>query len=113
MLAMTENIEDAEIVEDEVSPVVQETINLSNLNGQRLAHLAMQQIEINTLALALRVFIEEILNEEQRQVLDLHFQQRLSAVLDDAEAQVDRINLERSAQQASGLIVPGGPAPGS
>lgn len=79
-------------------------------NGGRLNVLQMQGVGIDMQTLTLRHLIETLFpSEEERQKMNLKFQQRLAEELTKAEEQVDRINLERSAQQGSGLIVPGAP----
>src|ERR1700750_2655281 len=107
-------IEDAEIVGEEIDPIVEEIQELMVTNNARLNPLAMQGIEINVLALALRVLTEQLIPDpDQQRLMDLRFQERLPEVLSEAESQVDRINLERGRAQAGGIIVPGGPLPGT
>lgn len=77
-------------------------------NGQRLTTLNHHGIDVNAQALVLRHLIQTLFpTAEEQHELNCSFQQLLAETISSAEAQVDRINLERSAQQASGLIVPG------
>lgn len=90
--------------------IAAQVAELQASNGERLARLNHHKMTINTTTLLLRHLIEVFFpTEEDREVMNLGFQEKLAEALDDAEAQIDRVNLERSAAQASGLIIPGSP----
>lgn len=100
---MTDTAPESSDLQAEIDALVQD-------NGGRLNVLQMQGVGIDMQTLTLRHLIETLFpSEEERQKMNLKFQQRLAEELTKAEEQVDRINLERSAQQGSGLIVPGAP----
>lgn len=96
---------------DNPKTIEEETAEIMQSNGERLSRLGMQNIGVDMNVLTLRHLIETLFpTEEERLRMNLSFQHRLAEELTQIEQNVDRINLERSAQQqASQLIVPGGP----
>jgi ribosomal protein L18E len=98
---------------DTSKTIDEETAELQASNSSRLNVLSMQQIGIDIQTLTLRHLVETLFpTDEERAEMNLSFQKRLAEELDNAEAQVDAINLQRAAQQAqqgSGLIIPGAP----
>ena len=83
------------------------TQELTDSNGARIQQLAGQGVRLDIHQLMMRHLIETLFPEpEQQAELNLAFQEKLDKVLDDAESHLDSINLQRSAQQAAGLIVP-------
>lgn len=94
--------EDSKTIEEEIAELMQS-------NGQRINVLGMQNIGVDMDTLTFRHLIETLFpTEAEREAMNLSFQKRLAKELTDIEANVDRINLERSAQSSSGLIVPDG-----
>lgn len=94
--------EDPKTIEEEIAELMQS-------NGQRINVLGMQNIGVDMDTLTFRHLIETLFpTEAEREAMNLSFQKRLAKELTDIEANVDRINLERSAQSSPGLIVPDG-----